>query len=321
MQKVIVAGGSGFIGSHLCRRLIADGYEVFCIDNLKTSRKDNVASLLDNSAFHFIEYDITKPLTEIENKFSEVHAIFHMASPASPNHHSPISYHALPMETMMVNTQGTRNLLQFAEKHNAKFLFASTSEVYGDPLEHPQKEDYRGNVSSTGPRSVYDEAKRFGETLTSYFGRDRNVDARIVRIFNTYGPNMQQEDKRMIVNFINEALTNQPITVFGDGTQTRSLCFVDDLVEGLMRFMFYEHTKNQVVNLGANEEHTVLEYATLVKQLTNATSEIVLSERLPQDDPLKRKPDIAKAKALLQWEPKVSLEEGLKRTIEYFRNA
>lgn len=321
MNKVIVAGGSGFIGSHLCKRLLADGYEVFCIDNLKTSSRENIAPLMDNPSFHFIEYDITQPLSAIEDKFSGIRAIFHMASPASPNHHSPISYHALPMETMMVNTQGTLTLLQLAEKHNATFLFASTSEVYGDPLEHPQKEAYRGNVSPIGPRSVYDEAKRFGETLTSYFGRDRGVDTRIVRIFNTYGPNMQREDKRMIVNFINEALANEPITIFGDGTQTRSLCYVDDLIEGLMRFIFYENAKNEVVNLGATEEHTVLEYATLVKQLINATSEIVLSEELPEDDPLKRQPDISKAKALLQWEPKVSLEEGLRKTIEYFRNA
>jgi nucleoside-diphosphate-sugar epimerase len=320
MNKVIVAGGSGFIGSHLCQRLLSDGYEVFCIDNLKTSRKTNITALLDSPNFHFIERDITKSLSDIEDSFPEVHAIFHLASPASPNHHSPISYHALPMETMMVNTQGTLNLLELAEKRKAKFLFASTSEVYGDPLEHPQKEEYRGNVSPIGPRSVYDEAKRFGETLTSYYGRDRGVDTRIVRIFNTYGPNMMREDKRMIVNFINEALTNQPITIFGDGTQTRSLCYVDDLVEGLMRLMFYENAKHQVVNLGTTAEHTVLEYATLVKQLIGSTSEIVLSEKLPEDDPLKRKPDISKAKELLQWEPKISLEEGLRKTIEYFRN-
>lgn len=321
MYKVIVAGGSGFIGSHLCRRLIADGNEVFVLDNLKTSSKNNIIPLMDNPNFHFLEHDITKPLAAIQDRFPEVHAIFHLASPASPNHHSKISYHALPMETMMVNTQGTLNLLQFAESKNAKFLFASTSEVYGDPLEHPQKEEYRGNVSPNGPRSVYDEAKRFGETLTSYYGRDRGVDVRIVRIFNTYGPNMHLEDKRMIINFIQEALQNQPITLFGDGQQTRSLCYVDDLVEGLMRFMFYENTTNQVVNIGSTEEHTVHEYATLVKSLTNSSSEIMLSEKLPEDDPLKRKPDITKAKELLQWEPKVSLEEGIRKTIEYVRNA
>lgn len=321
MYKVIVAGGSGFIGSHLCKRLIADGHEVFVLDNLKTSSKNNIIPLMDNPNFHFLEHDITIPLSDIQDRFPEVHAIFHLASPASPNHNSKISYHALPMETMMVNTQGTLNLLQFAESKKAKFLFASTSEVYGDPLEHPQKEEYRGNVSTTGPRSVYDEAKRFGETLTSYFGRDRGVDVRIVRIFNTYGPNMHLEDKRMIVNFIQEALKSQPITLFGDGKQTRSLCYVDDLIEGLMRFMFYENTKNQVVNMGSTEEHTVHEYATLVKSLTNSSSEIMLSEKLPEDDPLKRRPDITKAKELLQWEPKVSLEEGLRKTIEYVRNA
>lgn len=321
MYKVVVAGGSGFIGSHLCKRLIADGHEVFVLDNLKTSSKNNIIPLLDNPHFHFLEHDVTKPFPEIQDRFPEVHAIFHLASPASPNHHSNISYHALPMETMMVNTQGTLNLLKLAQAKNAKFLFASTSEVYGDPLEHPQKEEYRGNVSTTGPRSVYDEAKRFGETLTAYYGRDLEVDVRIVRIFNTYGPNMHREDKRMISNFIQQALLNQPLTLFGDGKQTRSLCYVDDLVEGLMRFMFYPNTKNQVVNIGSTEEHTVHEYATLVKTLTNSSSEIILSETLPEDDPLKRKPDITKAKELLHWEPKVSLEEGVQKTIEYIRNA
>ncbi len=321
MVKIVVAGGAGFIGSHLCKRLLADGNEVFCIDNLLTGDKGNIETLLDNPHFHFIEHDITKPFTKFLNsQFLTLNSVFHLASPASPNHHSRLSYHALPMETMMVNTQGTLELLKFAKTHNATFLFASTSEAYGDPLEHPQKEEYRGNVSTTGPRSVYDEAKRFGETLTSYFGREKNVDTRIVRIFNTYGPNMQTEDKRMIVNFITQALTNQPITIFGDGTQTRSLCYVDDLVEGLVRLMFNKKAKGEVVNLGATNEHTVIEYATITKQLTNSSSEIVLSEKLPEDDPLKRKPDITKAKQLLDWEPRVSLEEGLQKTIAYFRN-
>ena len=316
MQKIIVAGGAGFIGTHLCKRLLKDGYEVYCVDNLITGNKDNITSLLDNPNFHFIEHDVTRELADV----SDIHAIFHLASPASPNHHSRLSYHALPMETMMVNTVGTHELLKLAEKNNAAFLFASTSETYGDPLEHPQREEYRGNVSTNGPRSVYDEAKRFGETLTAYYYRDKGLNARIIRIFNTYGPNMHLEDKRMIVNFIIAALHNEPITIFGDGTQTRSLCYVDDLVEGMMRLMFGENTKGQIVNIGNPEEHTVLDYAKLVKQLTQSSSEIVLSEKLPIDDPLKRKPDITKAKQLLDWEPKVSLEDGLMKTIEYLKS-
>lgn len=320
MSKIIVAGGAGFIGSHLCKRLINDGHEVFCIDNLLTGNKTNILHLQDNPSFHFIEHDVTKSFAAIAERFAEIHAVFHLASPASPNHHSRLSYHALPMETMMVNTVGTHELLEVAQSHNAAFLFASTSEAYGDPLEHPQREEYRGNVSTIGPRSVYDEAKRFGETLTAYYFREKGLNARIVRIFNTYGPNMHREDKRMIVNFITSALLNQPITIFGDGTQTRSLCYVDDLVEGLMRLMFYENTKGQVVNLGNPEEHTVMEYAKLIKQLTNTSSEIVLSEALPKDDPLKRKPDITRAKELLGWDVKVPLQEGLQKTIDYFRN-
>lgn len=314
-QTVLITGGAGFIGSHLCDRLLADGYAVLCVDNCVTGSKKNIEHLLTNPNFTFLDHDVTIPLPD------EITAdvIFHMASPASPNHHSKISYHALPMETMMVNTTGTLHLLQFAKKHNAKFLFASTSEVYGDPLEHPQKESYNGNVSPVGPRSVYDEAKRFGETLTAYYHREKGVDARIVRIFNTYGPRMAKDDMRMIIIFITQALEGAPITIFGDGDQTRSLCYVDDLVEGLMRLMFYPDTKGEIVNLGSTTENTVIEYAKMVKKLTNSSSEIKLSEALPKDDPKKRRPDITKARSLLQWEPKVSLEEGLQKTIEFFK--
>jgi len=224
------------------------------------------------------------------------------------------------METMLVNTTGTLELLKLAEKHKALFLFASSSEIYGDPLEHPQKESYRGNVSTIGPRSVYDEAKRFGETLTSYFWRERNVDARIARIHNTFGPNMLSKDMRMSIVFIEQALKNVDITVFGDGTQTRSLCYVDDMVDGLIRLMFYPNTNMQVVNLGTTQEHAVMEYAKLIKKLTSSKSTIICSEKLPEDDPLKRKPDISKAKKLLNWEPKISLEDGLRKTIAYLKN-
>lgn len=315
MQKALVAGGAGFIGSHLCKTLLDADYEVICIDNLITGDEKNIQPFHDNPHFLFVKHDVTQPLPS----HLTADAVFHLASPASANHHSQISYHALPMQTMMVNTKGTQTLLDFSKKNNAKFLFASTSEVYGDPLEHPQREQYYGNVSTTGPRSVYDEAKRFGETLTAYYERSENVDSRIVRIFNTYGPNMVKDDMRMVIIFINQALENKPMTIFGDGKQTRSLCFINDTVEGLMRLMFYPKTRGEIVNIGSSEEHTVWEYATIIKNLTASSSEIVLSESLPQDDPLRRRPDIMKAKTLLDWEPKISLEEGLKEMITYFR--
>jgi nucleoside-diphosphate-sugar epimerase len=321
MANIFVAGGAGFIGSHLCKRLLDEGHIVYCVDTLITSSESNLKPLEENPNFKYINHDVTKPFEASQHGIEKIDAIFHLASPASPNHHSPLSYHALPMETMMVNTVGTHELLKLAEKHDAKFLFASTSEAYGDPLEHPQKEVYRGNVSTTGPRSVYDEAKRFGETLTAYYERDKNLDARIVRIFNTYGPNMQEADKRMIVNFINQALKNEPITVFGDGKQTRSLCYVSDTVDGIMRLMFHPNTKGEVVNIGSAGEHTVLEYAEIIKRLVGSSSVIVFSEDLPLDDPLKRQADISKAKNLLGWEPKVSLEDGLEKIIDFFKQS
>jgi dTDP-glucose 4,6-dehydratase/UDP-glucuronate decarboxylase len=314
-MQILIAGGSGFIGSHLSKRLLNDGNEIICVDNNLTSSSENIEELKSNPQFKFIHHDVTTPLSDD----LRADVVFHLASPASPNHHSKISYHALPMQTMMVNTIGTLELLKFAEKNNAKFLFASTSEAYGDPLEHPQNEEYRGNVSTTGPRSVYDESKRFGETLTAYYFRDKNLDTRIARIFNTYGPNMNKDDLRMIARFIMQALKNEPLTVFGDGSQTRSLCYIDDLVEGLVRLMFNGNTKGQIVNLGNPEEHTVKEYAEIVKKLTGSKSEIVFSEELPKDDPMRRQPDITKAKTLLLWEPKVALSDGLSKMIEYIK--
>lgn len=315
MQTVLVAGGAGFIGSNLCEKLLRTGDKVICVDNFLTGSEENVAHLISNSNFSLLKHDISLPLP----KDLKADAVFHLASPASPNHHSPISYHALPLQTMLANTQGTMRLLEFAKNCNAKFLFASSSEVYGEPLEHPQKEEYRGNVSTTGPRSIYDESKRFGETITAYFFRNKKTDTRIARIFNTFGPGMNKADMRMIINFINQCLEGNPITVFGDGKQTRSLCFVDDTVEGLMKLMFSKNTKGEAVNIGSGDEHSVLEFANLVKKLTNSNSEIVFSEELPEDDPIKRRPDITKAKKLLGWEPKISIEEGLRRTIGYVK--
>lgn len=317
MRRVLVTGGAGFIGSALCDKLLKLSHKVICVDNLSTSSETNIDHLKVNPDFSFIKHDVTAPLPP--NLRAD--AIFHLASPASPNHHSPISYHALALETMLANTIGTKNMAEFALKSGAKFLFASSSEVYGDPLQHPQKEEYRGNVSTTGPRSVYDESKRFGETLTAYFWRSKNLDARIARIFNTYGPRMNKADMRMVVVFISQAVAGKPITIFGDGSQTRSLCFVDDTVEGLIKLMFAPNTKGEVVNLGSTEEHSVLDYANIIKRITNSPSEIVFSEDLPEDDPIKRRPSLEKAKRILSWEPKVSLEVGLKKTIEYIKRA
>lgn len=315
-MKIIVTGGAGFIGSHLCERLLSDNHEVVCIDNFLTSSKKNLEAIENNKNFTLFEYDVIKPLP----LSLKADAVFHLASPASPNHHSKISYHALPMETMLVNTVGTLELLRFSLKNNAKFLFASSSEVYGDPLIHPQKEDYNGNVSTTGPRSIYDEAKRFGETLSYYFFRYHSLDIRIARIFNTYGPNMIEEDMRMSVIFLTQALRNKPITIFGDGTQTRSLCYIGDMVEGLVRLMFYPKTKGQIVNLGSTKEHTVLDYAYIIKKLTSSKSKIIFSERLSKDDPKQRRPDISVAKKLIDWNPKIPLAVGLKKMIEYYKS-
>ncbi|EKD27142.1 MAG: hypothetical protein ACD_79C00852G0002 [uncultured bacterium] len=314
-MKIIVTGGAGFIGSHLCERLLKDGHEVVCVDNLISGSKNNIAQLLNNKEFSFLEFDVINALPENLN----ADAVFHLASPASPNHHSKISYHFLPVETMLVNTQGTFELLKFCQKNKALFLFASTSEVYGDPKEHPQKETYNGNVSTTGPRSVYDEAKRFGETITAHFYRNNLVDARIVRIFNTYGPKMLKADMRMIVSFIVQSIKNEPITIFGDGSQTRSLCYVDDTVEGIIRLMFNKNTKGKIVNIGSSKEHTVLEYAEIVKKITKSSSRIVFNEELPKDDPLQRRADTTLAKKLLGWNPKVSLEDGIINTINYLK--
>ncbi len=315
-MRIIVTGGAGFLGSHLCDKLISLGHTVIAIDNLLTGNEQNIAHLKDNPNFTFINHDVTLPLPAD----LQADQIYHLASPASPNQDSPKSYHALAFETMQVNTNGTWALAQTAVEMKAKFLFASTSEIYGDPLEHPQKETYRGNVSTAGPRSVYDEAKRYGETIVSAFVRSKGLDGRIIRIFNTYGPRLSPDDGRVVTEFVTAALQNQPLPVFGKGTQTRSFCYVSDLIEGIYAAMNSDNTKGEVFNLGNPDEYQVLDLAQKVIELTGTTAEIEYAKELPEDDPLQRCPDITKAKEILDWEPKIGLEEGLGKYIQYLKS-
>ena len=315
MQTVLIAGGAGFIGSHLSESFLNDGYKVICVDNLITGDKGNISHLQDNPNYTFIEADVTKNSLEVEGP----DLIFHLASPASPNAKSEKSYIAYPIETLLANSQGTYNLLELAKKHDSKFLFASSSEIYGDPEINPQDENYHGNVNPTGPRSVYDEGKRFGEAMTMAYFRKFGLDARIIRIFNTYGPRMQKDDGRVVSNFIVQAVSGSPITVYGSGSQTRSFCYIDDMVKGLKEAMLNDKTRGEVLNLGNPDERTIGDLAKLVKELTDSKSEIVYEE-VPEDDPKRRKPNIDKAKKLIGWQPQISIEDGLKRTIDYFKN-
>lgn len=312
-MRIIVTGGAGFLGSHLCDKLIENGNQVICIDNLLTGSLDNIAHLKNSPDFEFVEADAIDSFPAD----LDFDALYHLASPASPNKNNPKSYQALPFETMQVNTLGTWNLCQEALNRGAKFLFASTSEIYGDPLEHPQKEEYRGNVSTIGPRAVYDEAKRFGETITSAFVRSSKLDAGMVRIFNTYGPRMAQ-DGRVVIEFVMAALQHNPLPIFGDGKQTRSFCYVSDLIDGIIAAM-EKGEKGEVYNLGNPHEFTILELAETVKKITGSASEISYAQNLPEDDPRERCPDITKAKAQLGWEPKIELEEGLSKLIVYLK--
>ena len=307
MIKTIVTGGAGFIGSHLCEYLIERGHKVVCVDNLITGRRTNLEGIWKHKNFEFIEHDITEPFF-IEDK---IDYIYHLASPASPK-----DYLEHPIHTLKVGALGTYHLLGLAKQQGARFLLASTSEVYGDPKVNPQPEEYWGNVNPIGPRGVYDEAKRYAEAITMAYHRSHNVDTRIARIFNTFGPRMRLDDGRAVPNFIGQALRGDPITVYGDGSQTRSFCFVSDLVEAIYRLMMSEY--DLPVNLGNPEELSILAFAKLIKKLCESDSEIVY-EQLPQDDPMQRKPDISKAKEILRWEPKVGLEEGLRKTIEWFK--
>jgi dTDP-glucose 4,6-dehydratase len=305
MPTSLVTSGAGFLGSHLCDALIERGHRVICVDNFDTGSLENIGHLRDGESFRFVHADITAHYQVDE----PVDFVYHMASPASP-----IDYARLPLHTLKVGAYGTHNTLGLAKAKRARFLLASTSEVYGDPLVHPQKETYWGNVNPIGPRGVYDEAKRYAEALTMAYLRQQGVDTAIVRIFNTYGPRMRPNDGRAIPTFLSQALTDKPLTVFGDGSQTRSFCFVDDLVRGLIALM--ESGVHDPVNIGNPNEMTLLDMAKTVVEMTESRSEIVF-EALPVDDPQVRQPDITRAQDLLGWEPKIDLREGLAKTIEH----
>ncbi len=305
-MKILVTGGAGFIGSHLCDLLLEKGHFVVCVDNLLTGDIKNIRHNLQNKRFTFIKHDIVKPL-KIAGRIDQ---ILNFASPASP-----VDYMNYPLETLDVGSTGTKNLLELAKKKKAKFLLASTSEVYGDPKISPQKEDYFGNVNSVGPRSVYDEAKRFAEAVTTAYSREKLADTKIIRIFNTYGPRMGLDDGRIVPNFVKQALTGQALTVYGDGSQTRSFCYVSDLIDGVYKMMYAK--VDGPVNLGNPNEMKVIDFAGKIIRLTGSRSKIV-HKPLPQDDPKQRCPDISKAKKELGWAPKVDLDEGLKKTIEWF---
>ena len=318
MKTCLVTGGAGFIGSHLCDKLIEEGFRVVCVDNLLTGSEENIKHLENKEEFVFIKADVSDPKTYKENLSGKYEFIFHLASPASPNKNSKMSYLAHPVKTMLVNSVGTHYLLELAKREKARFLFTSTSEVYGDPKEHPQKETYWGNVNPNGLRACYDESKRFGEAMTMVYTREHNVDARIVRIFNTYGPRIDPHDGRAMVNFIIQGLTFKPFTIYGDGKQTRSFCYVSDVVEGITKAMFLPKTRAEVINLGNPDEHSMNELVNVIAKKLKVEKEIKHS-KLPEDDPTRRRPDVSKAAAKLNWKPLVSLDEGLTKTITYFK--
>jgi dTDP-glucose 4,6-dehydratase len=307
MGRALITGGAGFLGSHLCELFLANGHEVICMDNFITGNPANISHLLDRDGFSFVKYDVTNYI-HVEGALDYV---LHFASPASP-----IDYLEKPIQTLKVGSLGTHKTLGLAKDKNARYLIASTSEVYGDPLIHPQREDYWGNVNPVGPRGVYDEAKRFAEAMTMAYHRFHGVQTRIVRIFNTYGERMRINDGRVVPAFISQALRNEPLTVFGDGSQTRSFCYVSDLVDGIYRLLMSE--EDMPTNIGNPAEMTVLQFAQEIKRLTGTSAPIEFRP-LPEDDPKIRRPDITKARTKLGWEPKVPLEEGLSRTIAYFR--
>lgn len=303
-MKLLVTGGAGFLGSHLCDFLLSNGHSVICVDNLITGNMADIQHLTDNKNFEFMEHDVTESI----HTDRDVDYVLHFASPASP-----IDYLKLPIETLKAGSLGTFNALDLANKKNAKFLLASSSEVYGDPLVNPQEEDYWGNVNPVGPRAVYDEAKRFAEALTIAYHRKHGIDTKIARIFNTYGPRMRKDDGRAIPTFISQALNDNPLTVFGDGSQTRSFCYISDLIEGIYKLMLSDI--NEPVNLGNPDEITILELARKIIEITNSKSEIIYKP-LPENDPKVRRPDITRAREKLHWTPKVPLDEGLRKMME-----
>ncbi len=301
-----MTGGAGFLGSHICERLLAEGYRVVCVDNLSTGVRENIAHLEEDLLFEYVDHDVTVPLGIVGG----LDEVYHFASPASPK-----DFGRIPVEILRAGSIGTQNTLDLASEASARFLLASSSEVYGDPLVHPQHEDYRGNVSTTGARAVYDEAKRYAEAVTMAYRRKYSLDTRIARIFNSYGPKMRPDDGRMIPNFVSQAFAGRPLTVYGDGVQTRSLQYVDDLVDGVFRLM--QSSEVRPVNIGNPEEYSVREIAAFVIKLSGSRSEIVY-EPLPEDDPRRRRPDISRAREVLGWEPRVQLGEGLERTLGWF---
>jgi dTDP-glucose 4,6-dehydratase len=305
--RAVVTGGAGFLGSHLCERLLTDGWQVVCVDNLVTGTAENIAHLRRNQAFESIQHNVSEPLY-IEGP---IDAVLHFASPASP-----VDYADHPIATMKVGTLGTHNMLGLARAKGATFCLASTSEVYGDPTVHPQPETYWGNVNPIGPRAVYDEAKRAAEAFTMAYHRTHGMATRIVRIFNTFGPRMRLNDGRAVPNFLVQALNNEPITVYGDGSQTRSLCYVDDLIDGINRLVVADYS--DPINLGSENEVTMLQLATRIRELSGSSSEIVFKP-LPEDDPKQRRPDLTRARRVLGWDPPTSLDAGLNKTIAYFR--
>ena len=305
--RAVVTGGAGFLGSHLCERLLADGWEVVCVDNLVTGEARNIAHLRHHKSFESIQHNVSEPLY----LDGPVDAVLHFASPASPT-----DYADHPIATLKVGTLGTHNVLGLARAKGATFFLASTSEVYGDPTVHPQPESYWGNVNPVGPRAVYDEAKRASEAFTMAYHRIHSMKTRIVRIFNTFGPRMRINDGRAVPNFLTQALQNQPLTVYGDGSQTRSLCYVDDLIEGIVRLLGTDYA--EPINLGTDDEVSMLQLATRIRELSGSASEIIFRP-LPEDDPRQRRPDLTRARKLLRWQPATSLDAGLEKTIAYFR--
>ncbi len=313
-MKILITGAAGFLGSHLCDRLLGEGHTVIGVDNFVTGNRENISHLVNNKNFSFIRHDVSQPIMVNE----KLDAVLHFASPASPNPKSPFGYPNLPVETLKAGSLGTFNTLDLARKNSARFLFASTSEIYGDPLEHPQKESYWGHVDPIGLRSMYDEAKRFSEAAIMAYYRSKETDTRIVRIFNTYGPRMRLDDGRVVPNFIHQALNCEPLTIYGEGKQSRSFCFVDDLVDGIYRLLL--SNEHLPVNIGNPTETTILDFARLINQLTGNMAGLTYQpENRLGSDPERRKPDITRARSLLGWEPKVDLENGLNRTIAYFK--